>query len=119
MKYDGKVVVGLVEEVKINSSSGKFKKLLAKIDTGATKSSIDTRLAEQLELGPVTQSKMIKSAHGNRIRPVIDVEIEMEGKKIKEEFTIADRSHMSYPVLIGQNILVRGFIIDPCFKRKR
>ncbi|MFC1768323.1 RimK/LysX family protein [Nanoarchaeota archaeon] len=110
-KINGKIVIGLVEQVKINNKS-KTHSCLARIDTGATKSSIDSNLAKDLELGPIVASKLVRSAHGKKRRPVIMVKIELTGKNIEEEFTIADRSHMKYPVLIGQNIL-KDFIIDP------
>ena len=109
---DNKVVIGLDEKVKIQYSSGK-KNVVAKIDTGATKSSIDTNLAAELKLGPVIKSKLVKSAHGSKLRPIIEATIELAGKKIKSEFTLADRAHMKYRILIGQNILKDGFLIDP------
>ena len=109
---NGKVVIGLAEKVGIQYSSGK-KIVIAKIDTGATKSSIDTNLAAELRLGPVIKSKLVKSAHGSKLRPIIEATIELAGKKIKSEFTLADRAHMKYRILIGQNILKDGFLIDP------
>lgn len=111
-KYKGKTVIGLIEKIKIIHKKGK-KTLLAKIDTGATKSSMDSRLAAELQLGPVIKTKLVKSAHGNKLRPVIEAEIELAGKTKKTEFTLADRIHMKYHVLIGQNILKHGYLIDP------
>jgi len=113
--YKGKIIIGLVEKVNIYHKKGK-KPIMAKIDTGATKSSMDSKLAAELQLGPVIKTKLIKSAHGNRLRPVIEGEIELAGKKIKTEFTLADRLHMKYHVLIGQNILKQRFLIDPSKK---
>ena len=109
---DGKVIIGLEEKVSIQHASGK-KNVVAKIDTGATKSSIDTNFAAELKLGPIIKSKIVKSAHGSKLRPIIEASIEMAGKKIKSEFTLADRAHMKYRILIGQNILKDGFLIDP------
>ena len=109
---DGKVVIGLTEKVNVNHQKGR-KAVIAKIDTGATKSSIDTNLAAELKLGPVIKSKLVKSAHGSKLRPIIEATIELAGKKIKSEFTLADRAHMKYRILIGQNILKDGFLIDP------
>lgn len=109
---NGKTVIGLDEKVRIHHSSGN-KSVTAKIDTGATKSSIDTNLAAELKLGPVIKSKLIKSAHGSKLRPIIEATIELAGKKIKSEFTLADRAHLKYRILIGQNILKEGFLIDP------
>ncbi|HLG23631.1 MAG TPA: RimK/LysX family protein [Candidatus Nanoarchaeia archaeon] len=109
---DGKIVIGLAEKVSIFHKDGK-KRVIGKIDTGATKSSIDTNLAAELRLGPVIKSKIVKSAHGSKLRPIIEATIELSGKKIKSEFTLADRAHMKFSILIGQNILKHGFIIDP------
>lgn len=105
-------IIGLTEQV-ILHSDGKKKKIIARIDTGATISSIDARLAAELSLGPVMQTKLVKSAHGNKLRPVVEARITIGKKTIKEKFTIADRDHMKYKALIGQNILKKGFLIDP------
>ena len=109
---NGKVVIGLTEKLSIYGNPRK-KAVIAKIDTGATKSSIDTNLAEELKLGPVIKSKLVKSAHGSKLRPIIEATIELAGKIIKSEFTLADRAHMKFSILIGQNILKEGFLIDP------
>jgi len=108
-----KTIIGLLENVILILDGNKRKKLVAKIDTGATKSSIDTGLASELGLGPVIKSRMIKSAHGSKLRPVIEATIEIAGKMIRSEFTLADRTHLKFSVLIGQNILKEGFLIDP------
>ena len=109
---DGKVVIGLAVKVGVHHPKGN-KSVIAKIDTGATKSSIDTNLAAELKLGPVIKSRLVKSAHGSKLRPIIEATIDLAGKKIKSEFTLADRAHMKYRILIGQNILKDGFLIDP------
>jgi|TARA_Y100000310_G_C20702755_1_gene831551 hypothetical protein len=114
---NGSIIIGLTENIELISSNGNKEELVAKVDTGATKSSIDTRLATKLKLGPVTRTKMVKSAHGHQMRPVIEAEIMIAGKKIKAEFTLADRTHMRYQVLVGVNILKNGFLIDPSKKQ--
>ena len=112
-KYKGKLIIGLTEELTVIGKNNKRERVTARIDTGATKSSIDSGLAKELQLGPVTKTRMIRSAHGNALRPIVDVDLRMNGKKINAEFTIADRAHMKYKMLIGQNILKHGFLIDP------
>lgn len=112
-ELNGKIIVGLVEKAVIVSKNGQSMDVEAKIDTGASKSSIDIKLASKLGLGPVIKSKMIKSAHGNKLRPIIEAEIILAGRKIKSEFTLADRTHMKYGVLIGVNTLKHGFLVDP------
>ena len=83
------------------------------MDTGATKSSIDTRLADRLKLGPIVKTKIVKSAQGNQLRPIIEAEIILADRQMKSEFTLADRAHMKYKVLIGINLLENGFLVDP------
>jgi len=114
-KFKGKTIVGLSHKITIIGKK-KSKLIVARIDTGATKGSIDSKLASSLKLGPVIKTKLVKSAHGNEIRPVISAEIKIKDKKIKADFTLADRSHLKYSVLIGQNVLKKGFIIDPSKK---
>ncbi len=108
----GKVVIGLTERISVQNSNGK-KAVFAKIDTGATNSSLDTDLAKNLKLGPIIKSKYVKSAHGSMVRPVVEATITLAGKTITAEFTLADRKHLKYAVLVGQNILKHGFLIDP------
>ena len=107
-----RVILGLTAKVTI--SGKKEKTLMARVDTGATASSIDTTLAEALNLGPIIRSKIVKSASGIKKRPIIKAKININGALIEAEFTLADRSHMTYQILIGQNVLKEGnFIIDP------
>ena len=115
-RVNGKIIVGLTESISLISKNGSSKQVMAKIDTGATRSSIDIELATRLRLGPVIKSKMVKSASGNKLRPVIEGMVSMAGKKIKLEFTLADRKHMKYDVLIGVNVLKKGFLVDPSRK---
>jgi len=110
-----KKIIGIVENITLLSAKKK-KRVKAKIDTGATNSSIDVKLAKELKLGPVIKSKLIKSSLGNMRRPIIEATIIIKGKRTKAEFTIADRSHLKYDVLIGQNALKEGFLIDPSKK---
>lgn len=118
-ELNGSTIIGLTENVELISANGHIEKIVAKIDTGATKSSIDTQLASKLKLGPIIKSKIVKSAHGNQLRPVIEAEIILAGKRMKSEFTLADRVHMRYKVLIGVNILENEFLINPQKKNNR
>ena len=110
--FTDRIIVGFVEPVKLKHN-GTSKEFLARIDTGATKSSIDLALASTLKLGPVVASKIIKSANGAKLRPVVEATVVIQDKEVTDTFTLADRGHMQYKVLIGQNILQRGFLIDP------
>ncbi len=109
-------VLGLIAKTIIYGKS-KQKTIIARIDSGATKSSIDITLAKQLKLVPGKKTKIVKSAHGISKRPIIEIRVKLDNKTLKGDFTLAERSHMTYPVLIGQNILKQGkFLIDPLKK---
>ena len=109
-----RIVLGFIENVEIVSELKPNKTLQARIDTGAQKSSIDQALAKELDLGPVIKEKIIKQSTGSEMRPIIKVTTIIHGKEISGLFTIADRSNMKYPILIGQNLLKKGgFLIDP------
>ena len=107
-----RVILGLTADVTVLGK--KMKTVTARIDTGATSSSIDKKLAEELELGPIIRSKIVKSASGIERRPVVHAQVKFNGTPIKADFSLANRNHLSYPVLIGQDILKKGnFLIDP------
>ncbi len=110
-----KRVVGLTEKVVIIGEEGE-EEVLAKIDTGAHRSSMDIRLASRLKLGPLLKTRVFRSAVGKEIRAVIKTSIKLKGKPIKATFSLTDRKKMKYPVLIGQNILKMGFLVDPSKK---
>lgn len=106
-----KTIVGLTEKVKIEGRN-KSKIVMAKIDSGADRNSIDKRLVEKLELGPVIRTRGVKSSVGEEKRPVIRARLRIKNRYFSASFSVADRSHMKYKVLIGKNILKTGFLID-------
>lgn len=119
MDLKEKTIIGLTERINIFSNDFKKEKtVIGRIDTGATMSSIHTEIVKELDLGPVIRSKKVKNANGISIRPVIEVNIVLHGKKMKSKFTVTDRSHMKYEVLIGRNILSEGFLINPSLEEK-
>ena len=106
-------ILGLTEKVTIYGAQ-RAEEVVARIDTGATSSSIDRSLAEKLNVVELKKSKIIKSASGINRRSVVHGKILIKGIQLDGEFTIANRSHMTYPLLIGQNFLKKGrFLIDP------
>lgn len=105
-----RLTLGLIETVVLEDGE-KYK---AKIDTGADSSSIDEAIALRLGSKEVVSHKIIRSALGKVRRPTIMIDLELQNKKFYEKITIADRSHLKYKVLIGQDILKKeGFLIDP------
>ncbi len=112
-EVDGKKVLKTVERVSISNLKGdKTEVILARVDTGASKSSVGLGLAAKLELGPIKGYTNIKNAHGVTTRAVVEAVINIDGEKIREKFTIGDRQDMKYKALIGRNVLRRGFLVD-------
>jgi hypothetical protein len=104
--------LGLVECITICKDDKKIE-LQAKIDTGAATCSIDKSVADSLQLVP-TSKKKIRNAHGRSERDSAYITVMIAGQRIDTEATIADRSHMRYKVLLGQNLLKAGnFLVDP------
>lgn len=103
-------IISLIEDVQLED--GQVYK--AKIDTGADSSSIDEKLVKRLGDRELLPPKTVRSALGRSQRPMIMLEIELGGERIKKGFTISDRSSLKYKVLIGKDILKKGeFLIDP------
>jgi len=100
-------VIGLVENVKICRRTYK-----ARIDTGAKRCSIDKTIARKLGLGPIIKTAKVKSVHGESERPVVKTTVTIKNRTFNATFNLADRKEMSYPVLIGRNVLKHGFLID-------
>ncbi|MFT4261295.1 MAG: RimK/LysX family protein [Candidatus Woesearchaeota archaeon] len=112
-EYKDKVILKAVEKITIkNLKEDKKETVLARIDTGASKSSIGLTLAAELHLGPIKSYSKVKNANGITTRPIVEAIIEIGGKKIKEKFTIANRVNMQYKVLVGRNVLKNGFLVD-------
>ncbi|MCX6704256.1 MAG: hypothetical protein NTZ07_02305 [Candidatus Woesebacteria bacterium] len=106
-----------LEEVKIYSfDRSKKAKVVARVDTGAVRSSIDKKLAENLGLltkeNILWKEKGYRSASGRETRPVIGVKYIIAGNKIKSTASVTDRSKMATLFLMGRNDMA-GFLVDP------
>ena len=106
-----------VERVKVYSPKSKAVTIDARVDTGALRSSIDRDLAE--ELGLLDEKNILwkkryayRSAGGEQSRPVIGLTMRIAGRKIKTSASVADRSRLTTPLLVGRNDL-EGFLIKP------
>lgn len=136
MNKKEKKIIGRVEQV--NLPEWNFQNLEAKIDTGAFTSSLhchhlDTFKKENtdwirfylldpdhiayndimLEM-PISDQREVKSSNGvSELRYFVETEIELFNKKYTIELSLADRSAMKYPLLIGRKFLKKGpFIVD-------
>jgi len=45
-------------------------------------------------------------------RYVVKLLVELKGKKIRANFTLANRSEQAYPILLGRNVLRGKFVVD-------
>ena len=129
-------IIGRVEQVDL--PEWKFYNLEAKIDTGAYTSSLHCHHLEQfskdgeawvrfylldpeheayneqkLEM-PVHDQREVKSSNGETsLRYFIQTRIFFFDQEYLIEFSLADRSAMKYPLLIGRKFLKKGpFIVD-------
>ena len=65
---------------------------------------------------PVKEYEVVMGAVGTdkEKRPVVEIPMNFKGKTYKVNFSLSDRSHMGYPVLMGTEWMKQnGFIVDP------
>lgn len=129
---DGKLILGEEEWVFVPGLKEAFK---ARVDTGATTSSIsavdivdferdgkdwvkfkiehDGITTEEVSL-PVERWVKIKqsSAEGTQRRAVVVASIQIGDLKDKTEFTLADRTHLSFPLLLGRSFFRDVAVVD-------
>jgi len=100
------LTVGYIEEVIVMGTRGQ-RSVHAKSDTGATRTSIDSRLAADIGTGPIKDIVKIKSGSvkSGRSRPVVDLVVGVRGTQHTVAASVEDRSHMDYPLLLGRDIL--------------
>ena len=105
-KREDTPLIGYIEEVVVSGTSGSST-TLAKSDTGATRTSIDTSLAAEIGAGPIKSMTRVKSGSvkGGKARPVVDLVIGIGGRQHTVTASVEDRSHMDYPLLLGRDIL--------------
>ncbi|MCX7928408.1 MAG: alpha-L-glutamate ligase-like protein [Patescibacteria group bacterium] len=111
-----KEVISALEEIAIKSSKRKKVKVLAKIDTGAWRTSIDVKLAKELNLirpENIIKKRTVQSALGvQEDRPIIVFTYWLKGKKITTMAGVTDRKNLKRKVIIGRKDLA-GFLVKP------
>ncbi|EMA36257.1 putative ATP-dependent zinc protease [Halococcus hamelinensis] len=98
--------IGYIEDVVVSGTSGS-QSTLAKSDTGATRTSIDTSLAAAIGAGPIKSMTKVRSGSqkSGKARPVVDLVVGIGGTQHTVTASVEDRSHMNYPLLLGRDIL--------------
>ena len=132
--YEGKLVVGSTEWIYLTPPGHNYQ---ARVDSGATTSSLSaqeiTRFerngkpwvsfklqhddeAEPLQIeAPVVRNVRIRQASAEEVerRPVVQLTINLgSGLQQDAEFTLTDRSQMTYPILLGREFLRDIVLID-------
>lgn len=82
----------------------------AKVDTGAKRTSLDAGFAEALGVEPNGRTVRVRSANDDdpKRRPLVEVPLRVGGKEFRIEASLANRAKMSYPVIIGRDVLSEG-----------
>ena len=110
-----RTAIGVVEEVVIRGSKGDIR-VLARIDTGAARTSLDTDLALRAGLGPVFDRVRVRAAAADEPeeRDVVDAKILIAGREFDVAVAVTDRKDMRYHMIVGMDILREaGFLVDP------
>lgn len=113
-------VIDALEEIKIRGREGNKAIVLAKVDTGAWRTSIDKKLAETLDLirpDNVIRTKKVRSSLGKEERPIITLTYWLKGVKITTIAGVADRKSLKRKVIIGRRDLGR-FLVKPQIKEE-
>lgn len=125
-----KTIIGSVEKVRVLPGNVVLE---ARIDTGATTSSIgvdsyrifreDGKKWVEIDLdGQLFKHKVVKfihiKQHGNesKKRPVIKLRLIIGEVSETVNVTLADRSNFEYQLLIGRNMLYDHFVVDVSLK---
>ena len=108
-------VIGLFEEVKVEDRRGKRHKVLAKIDTGADRTSIDRYLARSLGLldkKNILFKRYYKSALGREKRELIGLTFYLAKRKVRTSASVSSRVGLRTKIIVGRRDL-KGFILKP------
>lgn len=112
-EVSGHTVLSIEEKVIIIDSDGGQHSLLAKVDTGAYRTTIDEGIARKIGIDkPIIVHRGVRGALGTQTRPVIALAMTLRNKRITTEASIVDRSHMKYDMILGRRDL-KGFLVNP------
>lgn len=124
-------IIGEVEPIYFPPMKSPF---YARIDTGATTSSLDCKDVEYFERDgekwvsfrlknrktaeehvfekKIERSFKVRRAEKDENRKAVKMDVKMGGETFSAVFSIADRSGFDYQGLVGRNILTGRFIVD-------
>lgn len=110
-------ILGNYEIITVIGPKGRAE-VLAKIDSGANRTSIDKVIAEKIGLteeSNVLFFKDFESGLGKQKRPVVKTTLIIRQQKIPTEVSISDRSHMKHKIIVGRRD-THDFLVQPAQK---
>lgn len=107
----GPKILGFIESISVKTPTGEIE-VDAKIDSGAFRTSLDQALVQEWGLQFVNKKIFVKAASGQGYRDAVKFDFVLKGKKVSTIATVAERSHLRYPVIVGRRDM-KGFLIDP------
>lgn len=98
--------IGVEEVVQVSGYDDSLS-VKAKVDTGASRTSIDIELASKLGVGPIRDYTTVRtgSTKSKKLRPVIPLTIVCGGSEKVVDASIEDRRHMNYDLILGRDII--------------
>jgi len=111
-EISGRKVIGINELIEILDIDKNKHPIMAKVDTGAYRTTICKNLAQELGVNQVIGSKKVRGALGLEERSIINLSFQMDKRLVNTEAFTADRSEMKYDIIVGRRDLKR-FLVDP------
>jgi len=109
-------LIGSQEVIWIVDDIGDQIPIKARIDTGATHSSLCISVARRLKLKSIPwESMRLRNAHGSSERPVYWLTFILGNKRIKTKVSVIERRHLQCDMIVGRRNL-GSFIVDPSRK---
>ncbi len=117
-----KITIGEIEDIVLLKWGVKY---TARIDTGATSSSLDARKikikndvvnfvlrgGKPLKV-PLLEYRRVRTSVGKERRPVVLLDICLGSLHLLTQVTLTNRSHLKYALLIGRRVLKGNFVVD-------
>lgn len=110
-------ILSLIEPITI-TQDGYSRAYNAKIDTGAYRTSLDYSVIKEMSIPILNEKFWAVSANGRQERDGVKITFEMGGKKISTIATVARRSHLKFPIIIGRRDL-KGFYVNPALSDEK
>jgi len=109
---EGSTTIGYTERVTV-SAGRQAVDVTAKSDTGAQRTSVDFDVAAEVGAGPIVDTVHVKSGSrtGRQKRPLVEIDVKIGDRWRTVTASIENRNHMTYPVLLGRDVL-DGYHVD-------